>query len=86
MTTAKETIETVEEINKLNDVRKAWAADRGYVIVAFSDYGRGVMGTVTNMAQEANYRPFDADDDWLVEGKECVVLHFAHEDRGDLIK
>lgn len=86
MTTAKDTVETAKGIDKLNNVRRAWAADRGYVIVGFDGYGDGVMGSVTNTMQIANYRLVDADDDWLVEGKECVTLHFAHEDREDLIK
>jgi hypothetical protein len=86
MVTAKDTTEIAREANKLNEVRSAWAADRGYVIVGFEECGDGVMGVVTNMMQEANYRLFDADDEWMVRGKHCVVLHFAHEDREDLIK
>jgi len=86
MVTAKDTIEVTKEANKLNDVRDVWPSDRGYVIVGFDDCGDGVMGVVTNIMQEANYRLIDANDDWLVDGKECISLHFAHEDREDLIK
>ena len=84
MTTAKNIIEVVKRVRKLNNVRDAWSPDRGYIIVGFDN--NEAMSRVIEIMEENNYRVFDIHPDWLVDGKECHALHFAHHDRDDLIE
>jgi len=77
MATAKHTIESIRTVDKLNDVRRAWSPDRGYVIVGFNDIQ--AMGEVTRILEESDFIPFDIDHNWLVEGKEVHTMHFCHE-------
>jgi hypothetical protein len=81
MATAKESVEITRKVDQLNKVRRAWNPDRGYVIVGFDDIL--AMGRVVEMMEENDFRPFDIDDSWLVDGKEVHTIHFCHESESE---